>query len=81
MQKCNLYVATEKSRPAAEPAPTAEGADPLTIELTLHYNISKYLWYIPLQILAFLLPVKMNEVEGTRPISCSQAFKFARWNQ
>jgi len=27
-----------------------------------------------LQILAILLPVKMNEIEGTRPNSCSQAF-------
>jgi len=30
-------------------------------------------------ILAILLPVKMNEIEGTRLNSCSQA--FARWNQ
>ena len=32
-----------------------------------------------LQIVAILLPLKMNEIEGTRPNSCSQA--FARWNQ
>jgi len=30
-------------------------------------------------MLAILLPVKMNEIEATRPNSCSQA--FARWNQ
>ena len=43
----------------------------------------KYWQYMTLQILAILLPVKMNEIEGTRPNSCSQAFapaEIKRWS-
>ena len=79
VQMFNIYVVTKKSRPEVNPRPSVEGADLLTIELTWHYNVSKYLWFILLEILAILLPVKMNEIEGTRPNSSSQA--FARWNQ
>jgi len=36
-----------------------------------------YTQCIRIQILSILLPVKMNEIEGTRPNPCSQA--FAPW--
>ena len=36
----------------------------------VYIHVAKY----TIQILAILLPVKMNEIEGTRPNSCSEVF-------